>query len=76
MPGNRKTTQREMRLQKRIKELSTLYEVSKILTSAMDLDKALELIVRTTANMMGVKACGLRLLDRSSGEMVLKAVYA
>jgi len=25
--------------------------------------------------MMGVKACGLRLLDKSTGEMVLKAVY-
>jgi sigma-B regulation protein RsbU (phosphoserine phosphatase) len=67
--------EREKCLQKKIRELSTLYEVSKILTSALDLDAALKLIVKTTASMMGVKACGLRLLDKSSGEMVLKAVY-
>jgi len=67
--------QRVKRLQVKIKELSTLYEVSKVLTSALDLDKALGLIVETTAKMMRVKACGLRLLDKSSGEMVFKAVY-
>jgi sigma-B regulation protein RsbU (phosphoserine phosphatase) len=68
-------TEREKHLQRRIKELTTLYEVSKILTSALSLDKALEAIVETTARMMGVKACGLRLLDESTGEMVLKAVH-
>jgi sigma-B regulation protein RsbU (phosphoserine phosphatase) len=70
-----KADSREKRLQKRIKELSTLYEVSKILTSALDLDEALNLIVETTAKMMRVKACGLRLFDKASGEMVLRAVY-
>jgi len=68
-------TEREKHLQRRIKELTTLYEVSKILTSALSLDKALKAVVETTARMMGVKACGLRLLDESTGEMVLKAVY-
>ena len=37
-------TAREKHLQRRIKELTTLYEVSKILTSALSLDKALEAI--------------------------------
>jgi sigma-B regulation protein RsbU (phosphoserine phosphatase) len=68
-------TAREKHLQRRIKELTTLYEVSKILTSALSLDKALKAVVETTARMMGVKACGLRLLDASTGEMVLKAVH-
>ena len=68
-------TEREKHLQRRIKELTTLYEVSKILTSALSLDKALKAVVETTARMMGVKACGLRLLDASTGEMVLKAVH-
>jgi len=67
--------EREKHLQVRIKELSTLYEVSKILTSALDMDDALNLIVKVVANRMGVKACGLRLLDSSTGEMVLKAVH-
>ncbi len=68
-------TEREKHLQRRIKELTTLYEVSKILTSALSLDKALKAVVETTARMMEVKACGLRLLDASTGEMVLKAVH-
>ena len=68
-------TDRERDLQQQNKELSTLYEVSKILTSTLELDDALKLIVETTANMMGVKACGLRLLDKFTGEMILKTVY-
>ena len=68
-------TEREKALQKKVEELSTLYEVNKILSSTMDLDSALRLVVKTTAEMMMVKACGLRLLDKSTGEMVLKAVY-
>jgi len=66
---------REKRLRKRIKELSTLYEISKLLTSAMELDDVLDLIVEITAKTVGVKACGVRLLDEKTGEMVLKAVY-
>lgn len=70
-----RTTEREKRLQKRIKELTALYEISKLLTSAMELNEVLNLIVKTTAQMINVKACGLRLLDENTGEMVLKAVY-
>ncbi|MGB9595894.1 MAG: PP2C family protein-serine/threonine phosphatase, partial [Candidatus Poribacteria bacterium] len=70
-----KTTQREKRLQKRIRELTTLYEVSKLLTSTMDLNEVLNLIVKTTAKHVGVKACSVRLLNEKTGEMVLKAAY-
>lgn len=70
-----KTTQREKRLQKRIRELTTLYEVSKLLTSTLDLNEVLNLIVKTTANHVGVKACSVRLLNEKTGEMVLKAAY-
>jgi len=70
-----KTTEREKRLQRRVKELSTLYEISKLLTSAMGLDEILSLIVETTAETLGVKACSLRLLNEKTGEMVLKAAY-
>jgi len=70
-----KITDREKRLQKRIRELSTLYEVSKLLTTTMELDQILKLIVKTTANTIGVKACSLRLLNEKTGEMILKAAY-
>lgn len=70
-----KAPDRNQELGQQVRELSTLYEVSKILTSALSLDKSLDLITKTAANMMEVKACGLRLLDKQTGEMVLKAVY-
>lgn len=70
-----KTTGREQRLQRRLNELSALYEISKLLTSALDLDEVLNLIVKTTANIVGVKACGLRLLNKDTGEMVLRAAH-
>jgi sigma-B regulation protein RsbU (phosphoserine phosphatase) len=70
-----KTTEREKRLQRRIRELTTLYEVSQLLTSAMDLDEILNLIVKTTANTVRAKACSLRLLNETTGEMVLKSAY-
>lgn len=65
----------EKELRQRIKELSTLYEINKVLAATLELDDALKLIVETTAKMMEVKACGLRLLDKLTGEMILKAVY-
>lgn len=70
-----KISDREKRLQKRIRELSTLYEVSKLLTATMELDQILKLIVKTTADSIGVKACSLRLLNEKTGEMILKAAY-
>jgi sigma-B regulation protein RsbU (phosphoserine phosphatase) len=70
-----KTTEREKRQQRRIKELTALYEVSKLLTSTMEMNDILSLIVETTAKTLGVKACSLRLLDEKTGEMVLKAAY-
>ena len=39
---------REKELQQRIKELSTLYEVNKVLAATLELDDALKLIVETT----------------------------
>jgi len=73
--GESEATKREKRLEQEIKELSILYDVSKILASALELDKALDLIVKSTAKRMGVKACGLRLFDEGTGEMRLQAVY-
>ena len=59
----------------KIKELATLYEVSKLLASVLSLSKASNLTVKTTARMMRVKACNIRLFGKAAGEMVLKAVY-
>jgi len=62
-------------LERRLKELSLLYEISSLLTSAVDVDELLNLIARIVVEKLGVKACSVRLLDEETGEMVLKAVY-
>ncbi|MGQ9523546.1 MAG: GAF domain-containing protein [Armatimonadota bacterium] len=54
-------------------QLSAISEVSKSITSDLYLDEVLQLIANMTAQTMGFKICSIMLLDRSRGELVLKA---
>ena len=65
----------EKNLQKKIKELSTLYEVGKSITSTLHLDHVLRLITRKAAKIMNASACSLRLLDHSRQLLILKCAY-
>lgn len=62
-------------LEKKINQLSALYEVGKSITSTLHLDKVLKLITRKAAKIMNAPTCSLRLLDDSKGEVVLKCGY-
>jgi len=62
-------------LRERIDELTFLSETSRLLSSSLDPDAVLHNIVRTMAQVMGVKACSLRLLNDATGELVIKAAY-
>jgi len=66
---------RELMLQARVRELSTLSEVTTLLTSTLDLDEVLDLIVKTASERLGAKAATIRLLDREKGELVVSAVH-
>lgn len=56
--------------------LTTVDAISRLLTaSAFELEPLLTEIARLTAEEMRLKASALRLVDRVSGELVLKAVY-
>ncbi len=55
--------------------LTSVYETTRLLTSPMDLPQVLEIVVRTVAESLGVHAAGLRLLDKETGMLVLKATY-
>lgn len=58
------------------KQLSALDFISNLLTeTSFDLQPLLKEIVRVAAETMNMKACTIRLLDRHSGEMVLKASH-
>jgi signal transduction histidine kinase len=54
--------------------MSTLHEVAKTISSTLDLDRTLELIVTQAAHTMRVEACSLRLLDES-GQLGIRAAY-
>ncbi|MBM4020513.1 MAG: GAF domain-containing protein, partial [Planctomycetes bacterium] len=62
-------------LREHIEELTFLSETSRLLSSSLDPDAILGNIVRTMAQVMGVKACSLRLLADATGELVVKAAY-
>ncbi len=57
-------------------KLTALDFISNLLTeTSFDLQPLLDEVVRVTAETMHMKACTIRLLDRNTGEMLLKASY-
>ncbi|MDK1031146.1 MAG: SpoIIE family protein phosphatase [Planctomycetia bacterium] len=62
-------------LGKRVKELAALAETSNVLASNLDPDAVLDTIVKTMAEVMGVKGCNVRILSESGEELVIKAAY-
>lgn len=56
----------------KIKELSTLFEVGKTISSTLDLEKVLALILEVSARIMDASICSLRLL-RQEHDIVLSA---
>ena len=62
-------------IRRHVEELQTMLKVSELLSSARHVDEVLRLIVRTVVETLDVKACGVRLVDPKSGELVLKAAH-
>ena len=58
-----------------VKELRTLQKISQMLNSTRHLDELLHLITHTVCETLQVKACGVRLLDPTTGELFVKAVH-
>jgi len=74
MPKQEKKTL-ENDLKRKIKELSTLCEVGKTITSTLQTDKVLKLITRKTTKVMNCTSCSLRLLNTAKDNLVLKSSY-
>lgn len=58
--------------EKKIGELSSLIEVSKIITSTLDLDDLLTLIMETIEKVMHSEASSLMLIDEATGDLVYR----
>jgi len=55
--------------------LSSVRKTTRLLTSPMDLQQVLEIVVKTVCEVLDMDAAGLRLLERDTGKLVLKATY-
>jgi signal transduction histidine kinase len=58
-----------------LEALSALYNVSRALISTLDLQTLLDTIARLSAEVIGAKGCILRLLNRQTGLLEIKASY-
>jgi len=62
-------------MRERLRELSRLYDISRLLVSTLDLSHLLNLISRTAADLIGAKGCSIRLLDKRAERLVIKSWY-
>ena len=62
------------RIERQLADLRTVHGLAELLSGTRDLQEILDLTVRRVVQVMPVKACGIRLLDERTGELVIKAV--
>ncbi|NOZ00374.1 MAG: diguanylate cyclase, partial [Deltaproteobacteria bacterium] len=60
-------------LQKRLEELTTLFEVGKALSSTLELDRVLRMIVDGITSLTGVRSCSIMLLDHSGQRLKIRS---
>jgi sigma-B regulation protein RsbU (phosphoserine phosphatase) len=65
---------RERILRTRIAELAAMYRLTAEFTGKRDLQSVLDLVARTVVDLLGAKACSIRLLSEDGTELVIKAV--
>jgi signal transduction histidine kinase/ActR/RegA family two-component response regulator len=58
----------------KIKQLTTLYEIGKTLSSTLDLDELFKRALELLKDNFGYTACGILLLDRNKDELFIKQV--
>jgi sigma-B regulation protein RsbU (phosphoserine phosphatase) len=62
-------------LNKNVKELSALLEISQLLTSSLGLQEVLDRITEGVVKVLNVKASTIRLLDDEGAELILMSLY-
>ena len=61
--------------QKQLNYFKAVCEISKTINATYELDRILDLIVKRLPEVMGLKACTIRLYEPSSGKLELKAAH-
>ena len=62
-------------LKQKILELSTLYEISKVVSTTLDLDKVAASTLRLLSESLGLNRGALTLLDDRTSELAIRAAY-
>jgi len=70
---DRGITEINKQLERRVKELSTLYQIGKAVTSLLDLEKVLNRIVEAAVFLTGAEEGFLLLVDEETGELYMRA---
>jgi sigma-B regulation protein RsbU (phosphoserine phosphatase) len=65
----------EYELQTRVEGLGAVFDVAGMVAEVRDLQAILDTIVRLVAEVMKVRACSIRLLDPTTGELTIRAVH-
>jgi serine phosphatase RsbU (regulator of sigma subunit) len=65
----------EQDLHRRIEELTAVYNIGSMLAGTADLQEVLDRTARMVCEVMEVKACSIRLLDESTGNLTIRAVH-
>ena len=65
----------EFQLRQRIDELTAVYTVTTMLAEARDLNRVLQRTVELVCELMSVKATSIRLVNKESDELVIRAVH-
>jgi DNA-binding response OmpR family regulator len=60
--------------ERRVRQLTALYEVGQALASTLDLDELLSIILREASRVLEVSIASILLLDEQSGELVFRSV--
>lgn len=68
------TCEKDITLRRRVDEMTALYRIATLLANQRDLDRVLETVTRSTAEVMKIKAASIRLLD-DRGELVLRSMH-
>ena len=63
------------RLQRAYSRLQTLYDGMQALNSTLDLQEVLDRLAQDTAEVMGVRGCSIRLLEKGGGRLSVAAAF-
>ncbi len=73
--GMIKNTHLHSQLERKLKEQTRIYEVGKALSSTLNLDELLDLIAKTSVELMNARGCILRLLSHDQTLLEIKSSY-